>query len=150
MGANHWFPRFWGTMDALCRRKGFFFRWIFTLIRLLRTYFTHFRSGSPTWVIILVLYLVVSAKTWSNICYWKRDRILEGNGKGREMVKIVMHNVDYSPEMPSLDLIDEYFDGDWRRGKEIQRVTITHRLYQISSDDTKAWFLNELKNILNI
>ena len=54
------------------------------------------------------------------------------------MVKIVMHNVDYSPEMPSLDLIDEYFDGDWRRGKEIQRVTITHRLYQISADETKA------------
>ena len=49
-----------------------------------------------------------------------------------------MHNVDYSPEMPSLDLIDEYFDGDWRRGKEIQRVTITNRLYQISMNETKA------------
>ena len=66
------------------------------------------------------------------------------------MVKIVMHNVDYSPEIPSLDLIDEYFDGDWRRGKEIQRVTITQRLYQISIDETKAWFLNELKGNFNV
>ena len=66
------------------------------------------------------------------------------------MVKVVMHNIDYSPEMPSLDIIDEYFDGDWRRGKEIQRVTITQRLYQISIDETKAWFLNELKGNCNV
>ena len=65
-------------------------------------------------------------------------KILEGNGNGREMIKIVMHDVDYSPELPSLDIIDKYFDGDWRRGKEIHRVTITNRLYQISPGETKA------------
>ena len=58
------------------------------------------------------------------------------------MIKIVMHDVDYSPENPSLDIIDKYFDGDWRRGKEIHRVTITNRLYQISPGKTKAWFSN--------
>ena len=54
------------------------------------------------------------------------------------MIKIVMQDVDYSQAIPSLDIIDKYFDGDWRRGKEIQRVIITNRLYQISPDQTKA------------
>ena len=54
------------------------------------------------------------------------------------MIKIVMHDVDYSPEIPSLDMIDTYFDGDWRRGKEMKKVTITNRLYQISPNETKA------------
>ena len=54
------------------------------------------------------------------------------------MIKIVMHDVDYSPEIPSFDVIDTYFDGDWRRGKEMKKVTIANRLYQISPGVTKA------------
>ena len=65
-------------------------------------------------------------------------KILEGNGYVRAMIKIVIHDIDYSPEMPSLDIYDKYFDGDWRRGMEIHRVTITSRLYQISSTESKA------------
>ena len=38
----------------------------------------------------------------------------------------------------TLDVIEEYFYGDWRKGKEIQKVVITQRLYQISSNSTQA------------
>ena len=38
----------------------------------------------------------------------------------------------------TLDVIKEYFYGDWRKGKEIQKVIITQRLYQISSNSTQA------------
>ena len=131
MGANNWFPRFWGTMDALRRREGFYFWSIFAQVRLPWTDFVRPDSNF-------------------NICSWNFHdenvtKILEGNGNGREMIKIVMHDVDYSPELPSLDIIDKYFDGDWRRGKEIHRVTITNRLYQISPGETKAWFSNDDK-----
>ena len=36
------------------------------------------------------------------------------------------------------DVIEEYFNGDWRTGQEIQKVVITQRLYQISSNSTQA------------
>ena len=62
------------------------------------------------------------------------------------MIKIVMHDVDYSPEIPSFDVIDTYFDGDWRRGKEMKKVTITNRLYQISPGVTKARFSNKVQS----
>ena len=38
----------------------------------------------------------------------------------------------------TLDVIEEYFYGDWRKGREIQKVIITQRLYQISSNSTQA------------
>ena len=38
----------------------------------------------------------------------------------------------------TLDIIEEYFSGGWRKGKEIQKVVITQRLYQISSNLTQA------------
>ena len=38
----------------------------------------------------------------------------------------------------TLDFIEEYFYGDWRKGKEIQKVVITQRLYQISSNSKQA------------
>ena len=34
--------------------------------------------------------------------------------------------------------ISEEIDGDWRQGHEIQKVTITQRLYQISADSTQS------------
>ena len=42
----------------------------------------------------------------------------------------------------TLDIFEENFDGDWRQGEEIQKVVITQRLYQISSNSTQAWFSN--------
>ena len=36
------------------------------------------------------------------------------------------------------DVIEKYFDGDWRKGKEIRKVVITQRLYQISPYSTQA------------
>ena len=38
----------------------------------------------------------------------------------------------------TLNIIEEYFLGDWRKGHEIQKVVITQRLYQISSNSTQA------------
>ena len=38
------------------------------------------------------------------------------------------------------DVIEKYIDGDWRKGKEIRQVTITHRSYQTSSNSTQARF----------
>ena len=42
----------------------------------------------------------------------------------------------------SLIIFEEYFNGDWRNGHEFHKIVITHRLYQISSTATQAWFLN--------
>ena len=38
----------------------------------------------------------------------------------------------------TLDVIEEYFYGDWRYGQEIHEVVITQRLYQTSSNSTQA------------
>ena len=38
----------------------------------------------------------------------------------------------------TINVIEEYFHGDWRMGQEIQKVVITQRLYQISSNSTQA------------
>ena len=38
----------------------------------------------------------------------------------------------------TLDVIEEYFLGDWRKGHEIQKAVITQRLYQISSNSIQA------------
>ena len=37
-----------------------------------------------------------------------------------------------------LDVIQEYFRGDWRSGQEISKIVITQRLYQISTNSTQA------------
>ena len=38
----------------------------------------------------------------------------------------------------TLDVIEEYFYVDWWKEKEIQKIVITQRLYQISSNSTQA------------
>ena len=38
----------------------------------------------------------------------------------------------------TLDVIEEYFDGDWRLGKEFNKVVIKQRLYQTSPNSTQA------------
>ena len=35
-------------------------------------------------------------------------------------------------------VIEEYFDGDWRKGQEIHKVVITQRFYQTSPHLTQA------------
>ena len=58
--------------------------------------------------------------------------------KGKEKIMI---NINYLPEEPPMvpfDFMAKYFDGDWRQGKEIHRIKITHRFYQVSSNKTKA------------
>ena len=35
---------------------------------------------------------------------------------------------------------EDFFEGDWRKGKEICKVVINQRLYQISPSSTQAWF----------
>ena len=42
----------------------------------------------------------------------------------------------------TLYAIEEYFNGDWQKGQEISKVTITQRLYQISPYSKQAWFSN--------
>ena len=37
-----------------------------------------------------------------------------------------------------LDVIQEYFRGDWRSGQEISKIVITQRFYQISPYSTQA------------
>ena len=37
-----------------------------------------------------------------------------------------------------LDVIEDYVQGDWRSGKEISKVVITQRIYQISPNSTQA------------
>ena len=45
----------------------------------------------------------------------------------------------YGPHPKStLDVIEEYFDGNWREGQEIHEVVITQRLYQTSPTSTQA------------
>ena len=41
---------------------------------------------------------------------------------------------------PTEDGVEEIFDGDWRLGKEIRRIIITLRLYQVSRYETQFWF----------
>ena len=38
----------------------------------------------------------------------------------------------------TLDVIEEYFNGNWRLGQEIHEVAITQRLYQTSPTTTQA------------
>lgn len=38
----------------------------------------------------------------------------------------------------TLYAIEEYFNGDWQKGQEISKVTITQRLYQISPYSKQA------------
>ena len=38
----------------------------------------------------------------------------------------------------TLDVMEEYFNGDWRSGKEFNKVIITQRLYQTSPNSTQA------------
>ena len=38
----------------------------------------------------------------------------------------------------TLDVIEEYFNGNWRVGQEIHEVVITKRLYQTSPTSTQA------------
>ena len=38
----------------------------------------------------------------------------------------------------TLDVMEEYFNGDWRTGNEFHKVIITQRLYQTSSNSTQA------------
>ena len=38
----------------------------------------------------------------------------------------------------TLDVIEEYFYGDWRKRQEFQKVVITQRLYQLSSNSSQA------------
>ena len=40
--------------------------------------------------------------------------------------------------MSKLDVIQEYFHGDWRSGQEISKIVITQRFYQISPYSTQA------------
>ena len=45
----------------------------------------------------------------------------------------------YGPKGKStLDVIEAYFDGNWREGQEIHEVVITKRLYQTSPTSTQA------------
>ena len=34
--------------------------------------------------------------------------------------------------------MEEYFDGDWRMGKEIRKVVLTQKIYQTSPNSTQA------------
>ena len=66
------------------------------------------------------------------------------------MVKIGHPSISEAFEIPPLndfgrlrsrstsDIIEEYFNGDWRKGKEIRNVVITQRLYQTSPNSTQA------------
>ena len=38
----------------------------------------------------------------------------------------------------SLIIFDEYFNGDWRSGQEVNKVVITQRLYQTSPTSTQV------------
>ena len=42
------------------------------------------------------------------------------------------------PSTSKLDVIEEYFGGDWRSGQEIRKIVITQRFYQISPNSTQA------------
>ena len=48
--------------------------------------------------------------------------------------------LDYSisESRSSLNVIEEYFNGNLREGQEIHQVVITQRLYQTSSNSTQA------------
>ena len=46
--------------------------------------------------------------------------------------------VDWSTSKRPLNFIQEYFNGDWRKGQDIQKIVITQRLYQTSADSTQA------------
>ena len=57
------------------------------------------------------------------------------------MIKI--NHVDELSVAP-FDVIEKYIGGDWRKGKEIRQVTITHRSYQTSANSTQARFSKDL------
>ena len=65
------------------------------------------------------------------------------------MIKIDDLSISGAFEPPPLDLgvfrstsklgvIEEYFRGDWRSGREISKIVITQRFYQISPYSTQA------------
>ena len=47
---------------------------------------------------------------------------------------------NYVMSWSTLDVIEEYFNDDWRKGGEIRRVVITQRLYQTSPSSTQVRF----------
>ena len=57
-------------------------------------------------------------------------------GKEKLMFKITPE--DWNPSKSPLDVIEEYFYGDWRSGQEVHKVVITQRLYQISPNSAQA------------
>ena len=44
----------------------------------------------------------------------------------------------HRPVTSTLDVIEEYFSCDWRSGREISKIVITQRFYQISPYSTQA------------
>ena len=44
----------------------------------------------------------------------------------------------FQSQMVSKSIFEEYLNGDWRQGQEIQKIVITQRLYQISPNTTQA------------
>ena len=116
------FARIWWIMDAFCKRKSFkYFNPKFTFL------WCHFIWVNKYWILT------------------KEKEIL--------MIKIGNLSLSEAFDPPyssnhgvksnsTLDIFEEKFYGDWQKGKEIQKVVITQRLYQISSNSTQAWFSN--------
>ena len=120
MGNYNTFARIWWIVDTWCIRKRFrYYNPEFMFSRF------HFIGVNKCWIVT--------------------------KGKDILMVKIGQLSMSAAFDPPqsslessksTLDVIEEYFYGDWRKGKEIQKVVITQRLYQISSNSTQAWFSN--------
>ena len=51
------------------------------------------------------------------------------------------------PSKSKLGVIEEYFVGDWRSGREISKIVITQRFYQISPYSTQARFWKSISTI---
>ena len=65
--------------------------------------------------------------------------------KGEEKITV---RVNQYPLSDTFDYIGQDFNGNWRRGQEIKQVVVTKRLYQVSANNSQAWFSN-WSNLLN-
>ena len=42
------------------------------------------------------------------------------------------------PSQSTLDIFEEYYNDEWRKGTEIREVVVSQRLYQIDFNSTQA------------
>ena len=135
MGNNTSFVWVWWMVDALCKRKGLDEPELFSGL----SWNQFFSKISWECLFSKIEYEFILGKIqWVLI-----------KGTEKLMVKIGPSTMSGMFEKTKItpDIIEEYFNGDWREGQEIRKVVITQRFYQTSPYSLQFWFSNSSSTI---